>query len=128
MSSLPSPSPLLNRWLPRSIFILTALGIPATIVAVFTHFVIGHPLLATIIGVAYEVIVFILGFLGKIWQKLESRWVDRMAEWFDHWTLSVLSRYRKQYCQYLGFQHRDFDVKGLSLQGPYTLELNQVFI
>ena len=35
---------------------------------------------------------------------------------------------RKQYYEYLEGQHRDFDVKGLSLQGPFTLELNQVFI
>lgn len=128
MSNSPAPSPLLRRWLPATLTLLAALGVPAAAVSFFTQFVMDHPLLATVIGVLYEAIIFILSFLGKVWSRLESRWVDRIAEWFDHWMLSTLSRYHKQYCSYLTYQHRDFDVKGLSLQGPYALELGQVFI
>ncbi len=40
----------------------------------------------------------------------------------------MFSGYYKHYHKYLGYQHRDFDVKGLSLQGPFGLELDQVFI
>jgi energy-coupling factor transporter ATP-binding protein EcfA2 len=42
--------------------------------------------------------------------------------------MSIASRYRKQYYQYLRYQHRDFDVKGLSTLATYALELNQVFV
>jgi len=37
-------------------------------------------------------------------------------------------QYRRQYADYLGYHHRSFDVKGLTTQGVYTLELAQVFV
>lgn len=42
--------------------------------------------------------------------------------------LSPSHRYRSQYSDYLTYQHRNFDVKGLTTQGVYTLELEQVFV
>ena len=36
--------------------------------------------------------------------------------------------YRKQYLDYLSYRHRNFDVKGLTTQGTFTLELEQVFV
>lgn len=39
------------------------------------------------------------------------------------------SRYKKYYLQHaIEFEHRTFDVKGLSTQNIYTLELEQVFV
>lgn len=37
-------------------------------------------------------------------------------------------QYRRQYSEYLNYHHRNFDVKGLTTQGVYTLELAQVFV
>ncbi len=37
-------------------------------------------------------------------------------------------QYRRQYAEYLKYHHRNFDVKGLTTQGVYTLELAQVFV
>jgi energy-coupling factor transporter ATP-binding protein EcfA2 len=37
-------------------------------------------------------------------------------------------QYRHQYAEYLIYHHRSFDVKGLTTQGIYTLELAQVFV
>lgn len=129
MSNSPQPSSRQSNWLSTLVLALAAaFGIPTAIIAVSTHFVNEHPWLALFITLAFGVVVFIAYVIVRVWQKLESRWVDRMAESLDHGVQSMISRYRKQYCQYLGFQHRDFDVKGLSLQGPFTLELNQVFI
>lgn len=128
MSNSSQPSRQSN-WLSTFVVALAAaLGIPTAIIAVSTHFVNDHPWLALLITLAFGVIVFIAYVIVKVWLRLESRWVDVMAEWLDHRVQSLTSRYQHKYCQYLGFQHRDFDVKGLSLQGPYTLELNQVFI
>ena len=42
--------------------------------------------------------------------------------------LSPNHRYRSHYSDYLTYQHRNFDVKGLTTQGVYTLELEQVFV
>jgi energy-coupling factor transporter ATP-binding protein EcfA2 len=36
--------------------------------------------------------------------------------------------YHRAYNAYLSYQHRSFDVKGLTTQGVYTLELEQVFV
>jgi len=85
-------------------------------------------MLALTIGLFYEAAVFLLGFVGKVWRELEASWVKSTAAWFDHWIQNVISRYRKKYCHYLRYQHRDFDVKGLSTLGTYTLELDQVFV
>ncbi|GAC1620034.1 MAG: hypothetical protein NVS4B11_11850 [Ktedonobacteraceae bacterium] len=76
----------------------------------------------------YEAIILLVGFAGKVWGTLEARWVTRAAEWLDLRVLSVLLGYHRHYYQYIIDQHRDFDIKGLSLQGPYALELDQVFI
>jgi hypothetical protein len=80
----PSPSPFLARIWPMLLLVLAAFGVPAAAIPVFSHFITEHPLLALGIGLLYEVGVFILGFLGKVWQKVESRWVDRLADWLDH--------------------------------------------
>lgn len=37
-------------------------------------------------------------------------------------------QHRRQYAEYLKYHHRNFDVKGLTTQGVYTLELAQVFV
>src|SRR5919108_6608920 len=36
--------------------------------------------------------------------------------------------FRKQYFTLLQYQHRDFDIKGLSTQTVHTLDLEQVFV
>jgi hypothetical protein len=93
-----------------------------------TRFVTEHPLLALIIGLLYEVALFVLSFVGKVWGKLEESLVERTATRLDHLAQSILSHYRKQYYDYLCYQHRDFDVKGLNTLGTYMLELDQVFV
>lgn len=48
---------------------------------------------------------------------------NRVLNW-----LSPSRRNRYHYSEYLTYQHRNFDVKGLTTQGIYTLELEDVFI
>lgn len=76
----------------------------------------------------YELIVIIGGFLTKVWQRVESKWADRLADWIDLTLQSIFSRYRKRYLEYLTYQHRSFDVKGLGTQGPYNLDLETVYV
>src|SRR6266568_3934864 len=126
MSNLPSPIP--QPMLLKILTLLTTLGIPASGIAIFNHFFVLHPLFSIIICLIYEMLIFLIGFLAKIWQKLESRWADRITDAFDQWTMYIFHNYRKQYLRYIEYQYRDFDVKGLTIQGPFALELNQVFI
>ena len=44
-------------------------------------------------------------------------WLNRSAPW-----------YRKHYLKHLIYDHRDFDIKGLTTQGAYTLKLLEVFV
>jgi predicted NACHT family NTPase len=83
---------------------------------------------AILLSILYEFVVLVGGFIGKVWQKLENKWVDRAADWIDQ-TLQVLfSGYRRRYLEYLVYQHRAFDVKGLTTQGPYSLALEGVYV
>lgn len=43
-------------------------------------------------------------------------------------TFSWLTNYKKKYLEYMFFRHRNFDVKGLTTQGVYTLELSRIFV
>lgn len=83
---------------------------------------------SVVLTIVYEVVVFIAGFLTKVWQRLEAKWVDHLADWIDVSTQSVFSKYRQRYLEYLTYQHRSFDVKGLSTQGPYSLDLQTVYV
>jgi energy-coupling factor transporter ATP-binding protein EcfA2 len=128
MSTFPPSPSFPSRFWSTLLLILAAFGIPVATLAVFTRYVTEHPLLAFGIWLLYEATVFILGFAGKVWQELENSWVKSTAKFLDHWIQGIISRYRKKYFYYLRYQHRDFDVKGLSTLGTSTLELDQVFV
>lgn len=128
MSSSPSLPPFFHPiWLKLPL-ILAALGVPIAAITFFSQFIMEHPVLALIIGLLYEMGVFILSFVGQVWQKLQGRWVDRSVEWLDDIIQGNASRYRKEYFEYLYYQHRDFDVKGLTTLSIHALELDQIFV
>jgi energy-coupling factor transporter ATP-binding protein EcfA2 len=128
MNNSPSPPPFFNHFWPKLVLILATLGVPAAAIPFFGQFITEHPLLALIIGLLYEMSVLIFGFVGQVWQKLQNRWVDRCVEWLDNIIQGNVSRYQKEYYQYLYYQHRDFDVKGLTTLGTFALELDQIFV
>jgi Cdc6-like AAA superfamily ATPase len=110
------------------LLILALMGFPATFSVGYSA--TQNPVQALVIMVLYGLVVGAFGFVGKVWQKLEGRWVDRISEWLDtQVTLFPQYRtYKKEYLQHLIYRHRTFDVKGLSTQGPHSLELEQVFV
>ncbi|MGH7452422.1 MAG: hypothetical protein ACRENG_13835, partial [bacterium] len=108
--------------------LLAALGVPAFAVFFTKIWILQHPRLALGLALLYELFIWVFRFANKIWQRLQSRWVARVAKWLDTRVQLLFSSYRKHYLQDLIYRHRDFDVKGLSTQGIYTLELEQVFV
>ena len=107
--------------LTRVVLLVAAVAVP-TGAAAFFH---NHPVIA---GFGGESLVFVTAFVAKVWDKLETQYVDAVAKWTGPRIQSLLTRYRARYRRAIYFQHRTFDVKGLNTQGAYSLELDQVFV
>ncbi|MGE0680726.1 MAG: hypothetical protein AB7P69_07440 [Candidatus Binatia bacterium] len=120
--------PLSRRFPSLILFFFTAIGIPTAAGLTFTEKVTQNPWLALALFLFYQVVIFSMRFPSKTWGKIESRWVERAAQWLDTTLQAPFPRYKKRYFQHLIYRHRDFDVKGLSTQGVHTLELARVFV
>jgi energy-coupling factor transporter ATP-binding protein EcfA2 len=113
--------------LAKSITILIAMG--GGIAAFKIIFDATHdPIVSLLCFIVFEIAAFAIGVSTKIWQKLEGKWIEQIANHLDKTAKIRLSDYRPRYLEYITYQHRVFDVKGLRSQGPYNLELNQVFV
>jgi hypothetical protein len=110
------------------VLLFAAIGIPViSLVALFDK-VNQNPRLALIVALIYELLLIVIGFISKVWQILENRWAEPAADWVDTRGKWFIGAYRKHYLQYLLYKSRDFDVKGLSTQGKFTLEVERVFV
>lgn len=114
-----------KSWL---LILILPLMLAGPIAAGVLYEVTRKPARILLLTAIYEVLVVLGGFVIKIWDELQKRWIHRIADWIDTRVQSVLSRYRKRYLQHVYYRHRDLDVKGLSTQGPYTLELEDIFV
>ncbi len=74
--------------------------------------------------IIYWLIVLLVGFAVEVIDILKSIWAKVCAEWLNRKLLELFSRYRKKYLKQLYYQFRDFDVRGMSIQGPFTLEID----
>ena len=103
--------------------------------------VIGSPVVGTLvfqktnnfgeaIGLALVCLFagLLTSFFTKVWEILNARWAVRCADWLEGLLSDIFSGYRKRYLKHLVYRFRDFDVKGLSTQGTYALELGTVFV
>ena len=116
-----------NHW-QLILLLLAAFGVPVAAATTQFERITTTPWLALALLVVWELIVLVLGFITDVWGRLREIWGERTAKWIDRRVIALLSRYRKKYEEHLIYRHRDFDVKGLSTQGPYTLELEKVFV
>jgi hypothetical protein len=127
MSASPPPASRLPVWL---LLIAAALGVPTAAGWAFAQQVTQYPWLALGLTLLYELLVAIGWFIAQIGQRLGTRWADAAADLIDTRVQGFFPkhRYQKRYFQHLIYQHRWFDIKGLTTQGPYDLELEQVFV
>ncbi|NPA76741.1 MAG: hypothetical protein GXN93_03230 [Candidatus Diapherotrites archaeon] len=116
-----------NHW-QLILLLLAAFGVPVAAVTTQFERITTNPWLALALFVVWELIVLVIGFVTDVWGRLREIWSERAAKWIDRRVIALLSRYRKKYEKHLMYRHRDFDVKGLGTQGPYTLELEKVFV
>jgi hypothetical protein len=117
-----------GRTINRLLALLLVVGVPTATIASLNEWIVKHPIVSISLIVLYEVGLLIVGFLAKVGKALESEWVDRAASWVDKSVRVYFSHYERHYLEQLGLRNRDFDVKGLTTRGSYTLELEQVFV
>ena len=125
MTATPPPS---SRWPAWALFLIAAVGVPGAAALALSGTVTQKPWLALGLAIVYETIVLVMVFAFKVWDKVQSRLVDRAADAIDAGLQRLLSGYRASYLRYLVYTCRDFDVKGLTTQGTYNLELQRVFV
>ena len=96
--------------------------IPVVGVAVAWWFgVFKNPIVAAVIAVLYELLVFVWGFLGKEWEALEPDVVKASTDWIKMTVFNGLSGFRRRYKRHVVYEHRVFGLgdyerraKGLS--------------
>ena len=94
----------------------------------FNEWARENPWLALPAGVAWALFLVCVGFALDVWSEVRGSLVKRAANRMDLWVGSLFSRYHRSYLKDVIYQHRNFDVKGLSTQGTHTLELEHVFV
>jgi hypothetical protein len=87
-----------------------------------------HVLLASLLLLLYEGGVFCLYVTKELWRRLQDRWLDGIASWVNCRVQELTSRARQSYFEHIYYECRDFDVRGLSTQGTFTLKLEEVFV
>ncbi len=117
-----------NRLPALLLLLVAAVGVPGAAAFTFAEQVTQHPWAALGLAFFYELLVLITSLVTKVWERLESEWVDAIAGWLKTQLRLTAPGYSKKYLQYLIYRHRDFDVKGLTTLGIYTLELELVFV
>lgn len=86
---LPNSSLLCRSW-PTLAYLLLAFGVPGAAIPSLYHYVTAYPLLVVMFVAVYEIVILIGSFALKVWQRLESQWVERIAVWFDACVISML--------------------------------------
>ena len=107
------------------LLILIIAGVPAFLLLYRNS---SSLIIAIVSTVVYEIVVLVIGFLVRVWQRIEIKWVTRVSDWLELTSQTVFSGYRRRFLEYIIYQYRSFDVKGLSTQGPYNLELETVYV
>jgi len=98
-----------------------------------------HPIISFVIFCLYELILVFRGYAKKVWQLLEPKFVEASAglietttNQFFSWLFVIIqnrfSRFEQAYNTQLIYDHRVFNVSGLTTKGSHTLEVEQVFV
>lgn len=109
-----------SQWLPK----VASFLIPALAPLVDIDFFSANPLWLIAILPAWGVTYVMTQVLSVLWQRYQASIVD----WCDLSLRTWFRKTEKTYLERITYRCRDFDVKGLSTQGPHTLELQRVYV
>jgi hypothetical protein len=83
---------------------------------------------AILVILIYLFITIFLSFLNQVWKILEARMAEKLADSLDRWRQRFFSFYLLTYYKHLQYQHRYFDVKGLTTQSAFHITLEKVYV
>jgi hypothetical protein len=112
----------------RAVVVAVAAGPPVAVAGVWRDVVMNHPALAAVLIGAYEILVAVVLFAGKIAAELRERWRPRIVNRLDLMLGQRLSRFDQRYREFVLGGLRFIDLKGLATIGFYTPELDEVFV
>ena len=101
---------------------------PAAVGELGQRFVARHAVWAVVIGVAYEAAVAIGGFLVVVARDVSARLQARLADRIDLFLQRKAPRFERRYRGFVLSGLRFMDHKGLATVGPFTPELDAVFV
>jgi hypothetical protein len=114
--------------LPRTAWYLALFGPPPAAAGVWLRSVRAHPFLSLVLLLTYYVVLnagrFVVGFGRELVRRRRPGWLESV----DRALHRRLSRFRRQYLEYLANSLKVIDQKGLSTIGFYSPELDEVFI
>ena len=117
-----------SGWPARAGWLAAFLGPPAVAVAVWRQLAAHHVAVAVVLGVAYEAVVAVARFAGGVTGDVAARWQKRLADRLDLALQRRISRFDEHYRTFVLAGLRFIDQKGLATVGPFTPELDDVFI
>jgi hypothetical protein len=108
---------------------LVALLVPPVVAGgLGQRFVAHHVIWAVVIGVVYEAAVAIGGFLAVILRDVLSRWQELLTDRIDTFLRRKIPRFERAYRRFVLVGLQFMDHKGLATVGPFTPELDAVFV
>src|SRR5258707_14120646 len=105
--------------------VIAAIGFPTIFGFVWTQ--TQNVLEALGLMVVYGLIVAVVGVFTGVWQKIQPQIIDDIANpILGRMKKRGQGKFRKPYLQHLIYTNRTFDVKGLTTQSTFALELEKV--
>ncbi len=104
------------------------LGLPGTAAGLWSGWVHEHSVLAVVLLALYEGLLAVFSFARKIGSELLARRRARLIDWLDQSLGRKLARFDRRYREFVLETQRFVDQKGLATIGPYTPQLDEVFV
>ena len=120
---------------PSRIDVIVTFGLLASIPGVGAALLAATQNVGVAIGAAmiYGGIVLVVSMITGVWQRVREPIIQGTADQIlaqikNNQRNRQYGKHLKPYLKFISFKHRTLDVKGLSTQGQYSLELEKVFV
>ncbi|MFE0027448.1 NACHT domain-containing protein [Amycolatopsis sp. NPDC059021] len=117
-----------GKWAGRLGWLALTIGPPSAVAGAWPGWAAGRPVVAGLLLVGYEGVLAIIAFAGGVTGDLVKRWRERLVTRLDQPLWRRLFRFDRRYREFVLGSLRFVDLKGLTTIGPYTPQLDEVFV